>query len=120
MKKFQFVKSKLKDWNKVSFRNLKEKRKIFFWAIVGLVENEQDGNFSPELATRRSLRKGDLEEVLLKQEVFKRQNTRIKWITKGDCNSKFFHRVANGRRNRSFFKSLVSKGGVTLDNIESI
>ncbi|RVW55306.1 hypothetical protein CK203_089046 [Vitis vinifera] len=37
---------------------------------VGLDEKEQDGNFSPELATMRSLRKGDLEEVLLKQEVF--------------------------------------------------
>ena len=37
-----------------------------------------------------------------------------------DKRSKFFHKVANGRRNRSFFKSLVLEDGVTIDNIESI
>ena len=37
-----------------------------------------------------------------------------------DCNSNFFHRVANGKKNRSFFKSLVSEDAVTLDDIESI
>ena len=45
----------------------------------------------------------------------------VKWIKERDCNFKFFHKVANGMRNRKFIKSLVSKGGgVTLSNIEII
>ncbi|RVW51028.1 hypothetical protein CK203_077618 [Vitis vinifera] len=48
------------------------------------------------------------------------KKTRVKWIREEDCNSKFFHKVANSRWNRKFIKSLVSEDGVVLDNIESI
>ena len=61
-----------------------------------------------------------MEEVLLKEEVFWRQKSKINWIKEGDCNSKFFHKVANGKRNKKFIKSLVLEDGVVLDNIESI
>ena len=58
--------------------------------------------------------------MLLKEEVHWRQKSRVKWIKEGDCNSKFFHRMANGRRNRKFIKSLISEREVTLSNIEVI
>ena len=35
MKKLQFVKSKLKEWNKVSFRNLKEKKEKYSSGLSG-------------------------------------------------------------------------------------
>ena len=56
----------------MSFGNLKEKKNILL-DIVGLDEEEQEGIFTLELTTRRTLRKGELEEVLLKEEVFLRQ-----------------------------------------------
>ena len=59
-------------------------------------------------------------ENLLKEEVYWRQKARIQWIKEEDCNSKFFHRVANGRQNRNFIKSLVWEEGVILDNIGNI
>ena len=58
--------------------------------------------------------------MLLKEEVQWRQKSRVKWIKEGDCNSKFFHRVATGRRSRKFIKSLISERGETLSNIEVI
>ena len=54
----------------MSFGDLKEKKKNILLDITKLDEKEQEGNFSPKLAAKRSLRKGDLEEVLLKEEVF--------------------------------------------------
>ena len=57
--------------------------------------------------------------MLLKEEVKWRQRARIKWIKEGDSNSKFFHRVDNGRRKKNI-KSLVLEEGEALSNIDEI
>ena len=44
----------------------------------------------------------------------------MKWVKEGDCNSKFFHKVANGKRNRKFIKFLENERGLVLNNIDSI
>ncbi|RVW62008.1 Transposon TX1 uncharacterized 149 kDa protein [Vitis vinifera] len=68
----------------------------------------------------KSVRKGELEELILREEIHWRQKARVKWVKEGDCNSKFFHKVANGRRNRKFIKVLENKRGLVMDNSESI
>ena len=73
-----------------------------------------EGNLTPKLSALRALSKGELEELLLKEEMYWRQKARVKWIREG----KYFHKVVNGRRNRKFIKSLVL--GVFLDNIRNI
>ena len=44
----------------------------------------------------------------------------MKWVKEGDCNSKFFHKVANGRQNRKFINVLEDESGLVLNNAESI
>ena len=56
----------------------------------------------------------------MREEVHWRQKARVKWVREGDCNSKFFHKVANGRRSRKFIKILENERGLVLDNIDSI
>ena len=46
--------------------------------------------------------------------------TRVKWSKEQDCNSKYFHKMANGRRKKKLIKSLVNEEDVTLDNQKSI
>ena len=41
-------------------------------------------------------------------------------VGKKRCNLKFFHWVANGRRNRKYIKVLGKKEGALLDNIDNI
>ena len=72
------------------FGNLKEKKKIIFSDVMVLDEKEQESNFSSHLAARRMLRKGELEDVLLKEKVFWRQKSRVKWIKKGIVIQKIF------------------------------
>ncbi|RVW86537.1 putative ribonuclease H protein [Vitis vinifera] len=77
-------------------------------------------DLSPELLVQRALRKGELEELILREEIHWRQKARVKWVKEGDCNSKFFHKVANGRQNRKFIKVLENDRGLVLNNSESI
>ncbi|KAJ9701102.1 hypothetical protein PVL29_006450 [Vitis rotundifolia] len=120
MRKLKFVKSKLKDWNKVAFGDLRERKNLILSDLGRIDLIEQEGNLNIDLVSERTLRRRELEDLLLKEEVHWRQKSKVKWIKEGDCNSKFFHRMANGRRSRKFIKSLISERGVTLSNIEVI
>ncbi|KAJ9678294.1 hypothetical protein PVL29_020454 [Vitis rotundifolia] len=120
MRKLQFVKANLKEWNKVSFGVLEERKKSILNEIANLDDFEQGEGVTPELLVQRALRKGELEELILREEIHWRQKARMKWVKEGDCNSRFFHKVANGRRNRKFIKELENERGLMLNNSESI
>ena len=119
MRKLQFVKAKLKEWNKDSFGVLKERKQSILEEIVN-IDVEQEGVLSSELSPQRALRKGELEELVLREEVHWRQKARVKWVKEGDCNSKFFRKVTNDRRNRKFIKFLENERGLMLNNIDNI
>ncbi|RVW50855.1 putative mitochondrial protein [Vitis vinifera] len=120
MRKLKFIKSKLKEWNTRVFGDLRERKKHILTDLGRIDRIEQEGNLNLELVSERILRRKELEDLLLKEEVQWRQKSRVKWIKEGDCNSKFFHRVATGRRSRKFIKSLISERGETLNNIEAV
>ena len=120
MRKLQFLKAKLKEWNKNAFGDLIERKKCILLDIANFDSMEQEGGLSPELLIQRAVRKGELEELILREEIHWRQKARVKWVKEGDCNSKFFHKVANGRRNRKFIKVLENERGLVLDNSDSI
>ena len=120
MRKLQFVKAKLKEWNKASFGELNERKKSILFDLANFDTMEQEGGLSPELLVQRALRKGELEELILREEIHWTQKARVKWVKEGDCNSKFFHKVANGRRNRKYIKALENERGLVLNNAERI
>ena len=120
MRKLQFIKAKLKEWNNASFGELNERKKSILFDLTNFDTMEQEGGLSPELLVQRALRKGELEELILREEIHWRQKVRVKWVKEGDCNSNFFHKVANGRRNRKYIKVLENERGLVLNNSESI
>ena len=76
---------------------------------------EQVGDLTSDLLNQRALKKGELEELILRKELHWRQKVRVKWVKEGDCNSKFFHKVATGRRNRKYIKVLENERGLVLN-----
>ena len=66
-RKLQFVKAKLKDWNKNTFRMLKERKKTILDEIANIDAIEQEGALSSDLAAQRVVRKGELEELILRE-----------------------------------------------------
>ena len=59
-------KTKLKEWNKESFGVLKERKKSILSDIANIDAVEQEGVLSSELSAQRALRKGELEELILR------------------------------------------------------
>ena len=119
MRKLQFFKAKLKVWNRDVFGELEEEKNNILSDISRIDTTEQEGNLTHDLYLLRALRKRELETSLLKEDVHCRQKSKVKWIREGDCNSKFFHRMANGRWRRKLINSLESKEGVILDNLDN-
>ncbi|RVW29047.1 hypothetical protein CK203_088908 [Vitis vinifera] len=109
---------------KEKFRDWWQECTVEGWEVTSRIDLidliEQERNLNLDLVSERTLRRKELEDLLLKEEVQWKQKSRVKRIKEGDCNSKFFHRVATGRRSRKFIKSLISERGETLSNIEVI
>ncbi|RVW36770.1 Transposon TX1 uncharacterized 149 kDa protein [Vitis vinifera] len=107
----------------VGGENLKEmvgKEKTISDEIANIDAIKQEGALSSDLAAQRAIRKGELEELILREEIHWKQKAKIKWVKEGDCNSKLFHKVANGRHNKNFIKLLENERGLVLDSSESI
>ncbi|WKA03336.1 hypothetical protein VitviT2T_021451 [Vitis vinifera] len=120
MRRLQYVKAKLKEWNKFSFGELKEEKKSILNDLANFDAIEQEGGLNPDLLSQRASRKGELEELILREEIHWKQKAKVKWVKEGDCNSKFYHKVANGRRNRKYIKELENERALVLKNAESI
>ena len=78
MKKLQFVKAKLKEWNKVSFRELNKRKKSILNEIANFDAIEQVGGLTFKLLVQRALRKRELEELILREKIHRRQKARVK------------------------------------------
>ena len=88
MRKLQLFKVKLKDWNKDSFGELNKRKKSILNEIANFDVVEQEGVLTSELSAQRALRKGELEELILREEIHWRQKAKVKWVKERDCNSK--------------------------------
>lgn len=42
----------------------------------------------------------------------------MNWLKKGDANTKFFHAVANGRKNRNFIPRIIHEGSNISDPLD--
>lgn len=73
---------------------------------IQLIDTEEEkGRISDMQRAERIKAKDKFQEVALPEEIKWRQKSRINWLRHGDCNAKFFHTFANGRRSKS--KSLL-------------
>lgn len=62
----------------------------------------------------------NIEEVLLREEMFQHQRSRINWLTYGDKNSAFFHATVTQRRQRNQLIKLQTTNGEWLESDEAI
>lgn len=67
MRKLQLAKSKLKEWNKKSLGELKERKKSILTNIASIDAIEHEGNLSPKLSVQRVFEKRGVRGVIVKR-----------------------------------------------------
>ena len=75
MRKLKFIKSKLKEWNIVAFGDLRERKKHILTDLGRIDRIEQEGNLNLDMVSERTLKRKELEDLLLKEEVQWRQKS---------------------------------------------
>lgn len=107
--KLKRLKADLKLWNKVVFGNIFQKinetrDKIFM--LENNVHTDQT------LDATLTVLKGDLDRLLLQEEIYKCQQSRVKWLSSVDKNTAFFHATAKQKRRKAMINSVTATAGV--------
>ena len=61
-----------------------------------------------------------LDDLLLKQEIYWAQHSQLAWLKFGDKNTKIFHSKASQRHRRNFIQGIKNSKGVWVDKIEDV
>lgn len=112
MKKLQFTKKKLIEWNLESFRKLEEKKKEL-WAEIQAIDEQ--GRIPAALMERKNEVLANMEVVLRCEDIHWSQKAKCKWIKEGDGNTNFVHRVANGKNRKNSISRFSIKGEMVED-----
>jgi hypothetical protein len=98
MRKLRGVKEKIKVWSKETYGNAGSEKKDLEELIKQLdVEDISDGLCVLKRSQREAARER-LELLVFQDEIRWRQRTKLAWAKEGDSNTRFFHKVVNGRR----------------------
>ncbi|KAF5959518.1 hypothetical protein HYC85_000727 [Camellia sinensis] len=87
----------LKNWNALSFRSLQGQIED----IQARLNQVQRLLLSPSMKTQEQELRFHLDILLQKQELYWAQRSKQHWLSLGDRNTKFFHRMASWRRSRN-------------------
>ncbi|XP_059067646.1 uncharacterized protein LOC131037952 [Cryptomeria japonica] len=85
------VKKKIREWNKVSFKNIFAKKIRVESELDNLNKIIISAGMSNDEFVREKQLKSELWELLLREEILWRDKSREHWIKEGDLNTKFFH-----------------------------
>ena len=113
-KQLEYVKRKLKHWNRNCFGNLHIMTKRAQDRLDVITRQSRDLVFSEALGITESRASANLAEWDLREEIYWKQKAQVDWLQEGDKNIAFFHKSMQARCNKSCISSLVTSEGTRL------
>ena len=105
-KKLIHSKDNLRQWSRDNFGSIKLYKLSLLQELESLDISKETHSLSfTELERELELHLA-LSNLLHQEELYWCQRSRLNWLKEGDSNTKFFHTVANGRRNRNFISHI--------------
>ncbi|XP_073048877.1 uncharacterized protein [Primulina eburnea] len=120
MSKLKEIKSKVKKWNFEVFGDVNVRISELQNKISQLDAREEGGNSYPNLQEHRREAKCDLETLNIRKFQMESQKAKVKWLQEGDQNTKFFHTLLIGRRNRAIIEKIELEDGSVVSEEKAI
>ncbi|RVW24229.1 LINE-1 reverse transcriptase-like [Vitis vinifera] len=111
--KLKALKSLLRDWNKLEFGKVEVNKALALSQVDFWDKMELSRTLSVQEVDAKRGAKEDFKKWALMEEISWRQKSREVWLSEGDRNTKFFHKMANAHR-RGNMLSRVKINGVWL------
>ncbi|KAH7684024.1 RNA-directed DNA polymerase protein [Dioscorea alata] len=109
-KKLLLLKRNLRSWAKENITSLNILKLNLLDELNSLDTANECRDLTAVESDRLSLIRSELSNKLKQEEIYWKQRSRITWLKEGDCNTKFFHMMANGRRNKNFIHRIRHNG----------
>ncbi|GKV26308.1 hypothetical protein SLEP1_g35639 [Rubroshorea leprosula] len=109
--KLKLLKEFLRGWNKEVFGNMEAQYVQAVKKIEQIDMQNEEADLEDFEIAKRQEGFDEMWDVLRKRELILKQKSRSKWVREGDANSRFFHRVANGRKAQNSIAGLMCDGG---------
>ncbi|KAH7690203.1 RNA-directed DNA polymerase protein [Dioscorea alata] len=109
-KKLPYLKAKIRTWAKDNFGNSNVLKNSLLFELNSLDSISKSRSLTKDENIRASHLRYELSTFFKQEEIYWKQRSRNTWLKEGDSNTKFFHSVANGRRNNNCIHRLNHNG----------
>uniref|UniRef100_A0A453Q9N7 Uncharacterized protein n=1 Tax=Aegilops tauschii subsp. strangulata TaxID=200361 RepID=A0A453Q9N7_AEGTS len=110
--KLKRYKTYFKGWGSDKYGHDKKRKEDLRMELAMLEELEEEHMLPPDLYSRKVDVNAELYELLVNEEIFWLQQSHERWLLKGDLNTDYYHKIANGRKRKNTIQSL--KAGETV------
>ncbi|GKU88310.1 hypothetical protein SLEP1_g2593 [Rubroshorea leprosula] len=115
--KLKLLEGFLKGWNKEVFGNMEAQYEQAVKKIEQVDMQNEISDLEDAEIVKRQEGFSEMWDVLRKKELIWKQKSRSKWVHEGDANTRFFHRVAKGRRAQNNIAGLMCDGAWIEDPV---
>ncbi|XP_057821288.2 uncharacterized protein LOC131033978 [Cryptomeria japonica] len=120
IKKLQYIKYRLKRWNKSCFGNIFSAKRDAQEKVDSITRKIMDQGLSEDLYKEESTVVKELEEWELHKEIYWKQKAWVEWIQEGDRDTQFFYYTVQDRRQGNPITSLIPYEGVSLSSYNEL
>lgn len=110
--KIKRVKKFLTGWGQSLRGHTRKYKNILQEELLALEQAEEQNTLPSPLLDRKTFIQTELLKLLEEEELYWHKRANSNWLMRGDNNTEFFHRVANGKKRKNTIFSLVGDDGV--------